>query len=128
MRQVNGAYTQHVNRRHGLMGHMFQGRLNALLVTRDAYLQQVCRYVELNPVHTGTGAARSAPRPQWTAPMTVQDCLREFEPRGKALRAAYRRCGITMTQMAGELGLSASPVSRLIAAAERGNLAPEARR
>ena len=45
----------------GLMDHMFQGRLKALPVDRDAYLQQVCRYVELNRVHAGPGAARSAP-------------------------------------------------------------------
>ncbi len=38
MRQVNGVYTQHVNRRHGLVGHLFQGRFKAILVDRDAYL------------------------------------------------------------------------------------------
>jgi hypothetical protein len=69
---------------------------------------------------------REVPRPQRAAPMTLQDCLREYEPRGEALRVAYRRCGITMTQMAAELGLSVSRISRLIAAAERG-LAPQQR-
>jgi len=44
-------------------------------------------------------------------------------PRGEALPMAYRRCGITMTPMAAELGLSVSRISRLIAAAER-SLAP----
>jgi putative transposase len=28
----------------------FQGRFKAILVDRDAYLLEVCRYVELNPV------------------------------------------------------------------------------
>jgi len=32
---------------------------------------------------------------------------------------AYRECGITMTALAKELGLSLSRISRLIAAAER---------
>ena len=32
------------------MGHLFQGRFKAILVDRDAYLLEVCRYVELNPV------------------------------------------------------------------------------
>jgi hypothetical protein len=41
------------------MGHMFQGRFKAILVDPDAYLL-VCRYVELNPVHAGPAAARSA--------------------------------------------------------------------
>lgn len=54
----------------------------------------------------------------------LQDCLREYEPRGEGLRAAYRRCGITMTQMTAELGLSVSHTSSLIAAAEL-SLAPK---
>ena len=40
-------------RRHGVVGHMFQGRFKAILVDRDAYLLALCRYVELNPVRAG---------------------------------------------------------------------------
>jgi putative transposase len=50
MRHVNGVYTQDHNRRHGLVGHLFQGRFKAILVDRDAYLLALCRYVERNPV------------------------------------------------------------------------------
>jgi REP element-mobilizing transposase RayT len=50
MRHINGVYTQSFNRRHGLVGHLFQGRFKALLVDRDAYLLALCRYVERNPV------------------------------------------------------------------------------
>jgi putative transposase len=50
MRQLNGVYTQAFNRRHAKVGHLFQGRFKAVLVDRDAYLMEVCRYVELNPV------------------------------------------------------------------------------
>jgi len=50
MRQLNGVYTQTCNRRHGLVGHLFQGRFKAILVERDAYLLEVARYVVLNPV------------------------------------------------------------------------------
>ena len=50
MRQLNGVYTQQFNRRHGKVGHLFQGRFKAVLVDRDAYLLEVCRYVELNPL------------------------------------------------------------------------------
>ncbi len=50
MRHINGVYTQVFNRRHGNVGHLFQGRFKAILVDRDAYLFEVCRYVELNPV------------------------------------------------------------------------------
>ena len=50
MRHINGVYTQAFNRRHQLAGHLFQGRFKAILVDRDNYLLEVCRYVDLNPV------------------------------------------------------------------------------
>jgi REP element-mobilizing transposase RayT len=50
MRQLNGVYTQYFNRAHRLVGHLFQGRFKAILVERDAYLLELCRYVVLNPV------------------------------------------------------------------------------
>ena len=50
MRQLNGVYTQKSNRRHHLSGHLFQGRYKAILIDRDSYLLEVCRYVVLNPV------------------------------------------------------------------------------
>jgi putative transposase len=53
MRHLNGVYTQAFNRRHGLVGHLFQGRFKAILVDRDAYLLALCRYVERNPVAAG---------------------------------------------------------------------------
>ncbi len=59
MRHVNGLYTQSFNRRHGLVGHLFQGRFKAILVDTDAYLLALCRYVERNPV-----AARLVTRPE----------------------------------------------------------------
>jgi putative transposase len=57
MRHVNGVYTQNFNRRHGLVGHLFQGRFKAILVDRDAYLLALCRYVERNPVAASMVAA-----------------------------------------------------------------------
>jgi len=50
MRQLNGVYTQRVNRRHGWVGHLFQGRYKAILVEKDSYLLELARYVVLNPV------------------------------------------------------------------------------
>lgn len=61
MRQINGVYTQAYNRRHAKVGHLFQGRFKAILVDRDAYLLEVCRYVDLNPVR----AAMVADPAQW---------------------------------------------------------------
>jgi putative transposase len=50
MQQLNGVYTQAYNRRHRKVGHLFQGRFKGILVDENAYLLEVCRYVDLNPV------------------------------------------------------------------------------
>ena len=49
MRQLNGVYTQQFNRKHGLQGHLFQGRYKAILVEKESYLLELTRYVVLNP-------------------------------------------------------------------------------
>ncbi|MCB1957106.1 MAG: transposase [Rhodocyclaceae bacterium] len=53
MRKLNGVYTQRFNRRHGVVGHLFQGCFKGILVERDAYLLELSRYVVLNPVRAG---------------------------------------------------------------------------
>ena len=53
MRQLNGVYTQTYNRRHKKTGHIFQGRYKAILVDKDSYLLELCRYVVLNPLKAG---------------------------------------------------------------------------
>ena len=50
MRHLNGVYTQTFNKRHGRVGHLFQGRFKAILIQKDSHLLAVCRYVVLNPV------------------------------------------------------------------------------
>lgn len=50
MRQLNGLYTQGFNRRHDMVGHLFQGRYKAILVQKEAHLLELSRYVVLNPV------------------------------------------------------------------------------
>lgn len=53
MRQLNGVYTQLFNKRHQRTGHLFQGRYKSILIQKDSYLLEVCRYVVLNPVRAG---------------------------------------------------------------------------
>ena len=53
MLQLNGVYTQRCNRRHAWVGHVFQGRFKAVLVERESYLLELCRYVVLTPVRAG---------------------------------------------------------------------------
>jgi REP element-mobilizing transposase RayT len=50
MRQLNGVYTQNSNRKHGRVGHIFQGRYKAILIEKEAYLLELSRYVVLNPI------------------------------------------------------------------------------
>jgi len=53
MQRLNGRYTQGFNRRHGRVGHVFQGRYKAILVEKEAHLLELCRYIVLNPVRAG---------------------------------------------------------------------------
>jgi hypothetical protein len=50
MRQLNGPYTQRFNRKRRRVGHVFQGRYQAILIEKESHLLEVCRYVVLNPV------------------------------------------------------------------------------
>ncbi|MBM4141935.1 MAG: addiction module toxin RelE [Nitrospira sp.] len=65
MRQLNGIYTQQFNRRHNRIGHVLQGRYKAILVDKDNYLLELCRYVVLNPVRAGV--VRSPKEWQWSS-------------------------------------------------------------
>ncbi|HWF59169.1 MAG TPA: transposase [Nitrospira sp.] len=65
MRQLNGVYTQAFNRRHGRIGHVLQGRFKAIVVDRESYLLELCRYVVLNPVRVR--ATRKADTYPWSS-------------------------------------------------------------
>jgi REP element-mobilizing transposase RayT len=99
MRRFNGVYTQAFNRRHGRVGHVFQGRYKSILVDKDSYGLELCRYIVLNPVR-----ARMVKRPEnwaWssyratvgaiTAPawLNADWVLEQFGRRGA--KAAYQR-------------------------------------
>ena len=50
MHWVMVTYTISFNRRHGKVGHLFQGRYKSLLVEGGSYLLELSRYLHLNPV------------------------------------------------------------------------------
>ena len=101
MRHLNGVYTQRSNRRHGRVGHLFQGRYKAILVDSEAYLLALSRYVVLNPVRAGmvktpaawpwssfqamTGHATS---PAW---LSTDGLLAQFAQRRASARCRYRQ-------------------------------------
>jgi putative transposase len=50
MKHLNSIYTQRFNKKHHRAGHLFQGRFKAIVVEKESYLKELCRYVVLNPV------------------------------------------------------------------------------
>lgn len=50
MQQLGGLFTQHTNDRVGRDGPLFRGRFHSILVTTDAYLAWVARYIHRNPL------------------------------------------------------------------------------
>lgn len=100
MRQLNGVYTQVFNHRHRRVGHLFQGRFNAILVQKDSHFLEVCRYVVLNPVraksssHPGEWKWSSyratlgqATVPDW---LTIDEILSHFGARRSLAQEKYR--------------------------------------
>jgi REP element-mobilizing transposase RayT len=101
MRRLNGVYTQKYNHRNGQVGHLFQGRFKAILVDRDTYFLELCRYIVLNPVRAGIIDAPEdfawsshravlglAPSPGSLVNDTV---LNHFGKDGRQAREAYQR-------------------------------------
>ena len=50
LQQLNGVFAQTFNRRHGFVGHLFQGRFHSVRVETDSHLLELARYLPLNPV------------------------------------------------------------------------------
>ena len=96
MRRLNGVYSQAFNRRQRRVGHLFQGRYKAILVDKESYLLELCRYIVLNPLRATmvkrldgwpwssyAATAGQAEAPSWLAVKSVRGLF--------ASRAAYRR-------------------------------------
>ncbi|MCK4505185.1 MAG: transposase [Candidatus Aegiribacteria sp.] len=53
MHLLHSTYAQYFNKRHDFVGHVFQGRFHSILVQRELYLLELCRYIVLNPLRAG---------------------------------------------------------------------------
>ncbi len=101
MRQLNGVYTQHFNRRHGEEGPIFQGRFKSVLFEKEGYLLPLCRHVVLNPARVGRLSALNSYR--WSshramagdvkqpAFLTSDSVLEHFGKRPKECQKKYRQ-------------------------------------
>lgn len=101
LRHLNGVYTQAFNRQHARVGHLFQGRFKAIVVEKEAYLLELCRYVVLNPARAGVvrdpaaypwssyrATAGLAAAPGW---LMVDWGLDQFSQMRGAAQAKYRQ-------------------------------------
>jgi putative transposase len=101
MQSLNSRYAQTFNRRHGRVGHLFQGRYDSRLVQEESYLLQVIRYDALNPVRAGLvtrpedyrwsghqAIAGLCEAPTW---FPVERTLQCFAPRTSIAQAYYTR-------------------------------------
>ncbi|WHY00375.1 transposase [Neobacillus sp. DY30] len=50
MKMLNSRYAMYFNKRHTLVGHVFQGRYRSKIIDSTDYLLEVSRYIHLNPV------------------------------------------------------------------------------
>jgi hypothetical protein len=50
MQGLQQSYTQYFNTKYNQVGHVFQGRYQAILCNKDSYLLELVRYIHLNPV------------------------------------------------------------------------------
>jgi REP element-mobilizing transposase RayT len=101
MRQLNGVYTQTLNRTHCKVGHVFQGRFKSILVEKESYLLELCRYIVLNPVRVSccskpedwpwssyVATVTGKNRPDW---LTVDWILAQFSKRRSEAKNKYRQ-------------------------------------
>ena len=101
MQWLNGKYVKNFNKRHGRVGHLFQGRFTGKLVQKESYWQTLLRYVVLNPVRAGIvqkpgdyewtsyrATAGFAEVPEW---LDVNSVLRSFSDDRQQAQARYRR-------------------------------------
>ena len=53
MQGLQQSYTQYFNRRYRKVGHLFQGRYQAIICNKDKYVLALIGYIHLNPVRAG---------------------------------------------------------------------------
>jgi REP element-mobilizing transposase RayT len=100
MQQLNGIYSQYFNRRHDVVGHVFQGRYHAVLVQKESYLLELARYIVLNPVRANMVAqpgdwpwssyrliTATTPPPSWLSALWI---LEKFNASQAEAIEAYR--------------------------------------
>ncbi len=100
LQNLSFRYTRWINWRQGRTGHLFQGRYKAVLIDADTYLQELTRYIHLNPVRAGM--VRKPEKYPWsghraylgleTIPWLTTDwVLSQFSEKVSVARRAYMK-------------------------------------
>ena len=100
MQNLSFRYTRWANWRQKRSGHLFQGRYKAVLVDADSYLEELIRYIHLNPVRAGI--VKEPEDYPWSGHraylglemipwLTTDWVLSQFSKRLTLARRAYRR-------------------------------------
>ena len=71
--RLNSAFAGYMNWKHNRVGHLFQGRFRAILVQKETYFLELCRYIVLNPVRAGMVEVPSSYRWSSYTKTTSQD-------------------------------------------------------
>lgn len=77
MHWLNTCYAGYFNRRYERVGHVFQGRYNAVLIQKERHLLELTRYIHLNPVRAGLVS-----RPElyeWSSYQRYMGATRKFQ-------------------------------------------------
>lgn len=67
MKSINISYAMYFNRRYKRCGHLFQDRFKSELITTDAYMLEVSRYIHLNPARAGMVTAANLLKYPWSS-------------------------------------------------------------
>jgi len=97
---LNVSYATYFNKKRQRQGHLFQGRFKAVLIEADEYLEQLSRYIHLNPVQAKIVATPveflwssypvfigKAKNPEW---LTTREILGHFGKRKNTAIKNYR--------------------------------------
>jgi len=138
MRQLNGVYTQHINRTHGRVGHVFQVRYAGILVKAESYLLEAARYigssrwdelqeqaflgseqfVERMKARLPETDLREVPRAQRRRAPPPLSSFTAMADRQAGMAAAYRSGGYSMNAIGDAFGVHYATVSRAVRRAE----------
>lgn len=59
LRRLTTTYSMYFNKRYDRVGYLFQGRYKAVLITNDAYLLHLSRYIHINPLELSKDMTRT---------------------------------------------------------------------